>query len=310
MRKLRLGLAAAVLALAVGVPALADTVKTITFTTGQVKSIMNGYGARLNDATYQWGLNGIRAMPIVGGSGAYTILSGSTTQEGWVVDAPLYFDWSDPTPYGFPAQNSPYGAFKYAMFSDLPGAEIDGQPATPLYMILDRPANTFNSMTFSAGNYPYNFLGYTPPVEYKVPGYDNGAGGTNLVTAVDDSTVFSFSFQYNEQNATWDGSWRFVVDGLKYHRFGNGGVSVDPYYPNGWAAGDPTWNNNFFGSFEWLPYYELGGSLLGNVEGGYVVSVATTKDKCKNGGWRSLVRANQSSFKNQGDCIQYVNTGK
>lgn len=38
--------------------------------------------------------------------------------------------------------------------------------------------------------------------------------------------------------------------------------------------------------------------------------VATTKDDCKNGGWQTVKRADGSSFKNQGDCIQYVNTGK
>lgn len=38
--------------------------------------------------------------------------------------------------------------------------------------------------------------------------------------------------------------------------------------------------------------------------------VATDKDACKNNGWKNLARANGSTFKNQGDCIQYVNTGK
>jgi hypothetical protein len=33
----------------------------------------------------------------------------------------------------------------------------------------------------------------------------------------------------------------------------------------------------------------------------------TTKDQCKNGGWK---RFNDPAFKNQGDCIQFVNTGK
>lgn len=37
---------------------------------------------------------------------------------------------------------------------------------------------------------------------------------------------------------------------------------------------------------------------------------ATDKAKCKKGGWAELARADGSSFKNQGDCIQYVNTGK
>ncbi|HKQ50721.1 MAG TPA: hypothetical protein VJT74_00030 [Pyrinomonadaceae bacterium] len=38
--------------------------------------------------------------------------------------------------------------------------------------------------------------------------------------------------------------------------------------------------------------------------------VATTASQCKNGGYNSVKRADGSSFKNQGDCIQYVNTGK
>ena len=38
--------------------------------------------------------------------------------------------------------------------------------------------------------------------------------------------------------------------------------------------------------------------------------VATTKEGCKNGGWMNLKRTDGSSFKNQGDCIQFVNTGK
>lgn len=31
---------------------------------------------------------------------------------------------------------------------------------------------------------------------------------------------------------------------------------------------------------------------------------------CKKGGWQNVTRADGSPFKNQGDCIQYVNTGK
>ena len=38
--------------------------------------------------------------------------------------------------------------------------------------------------------------------------------------------------------------------------------------------------------------------------------VATTKDQCKDGGWQAVRRADGSAFRNQGDCIQYVNTGK
>jgi hypothetical protein len=37
---------------------------------------------------------------------------------------------------------------------------------------------------------------------------------------------------------------------------------------------------------------------------------AKARDDCKNGGWANLTRDDDSEFKNQGDCIQYVNTGK
>jgi hypothetical protein len=38
--------------------------------------------------------------------------------------------------------------------------------------------------------------------------------------------------------------------------------------------------------------------------------VPANKDACKEGGWEALTRADFTPFKNQGDCIQYVNTGK
>jgi hypothetical protein len=39
-------------------------------------------------------------------------------------------------------------------------------------------------------------------------------------------------------------------------------------------------------------------------------TIPTDKNQCKDGGWMTLFRADGSTFKNQGDCIQYVNTGK
>ena len=38
--------------------------------------------------------------------------------------------------------------------------------------------------------------------------------------------------------------------------------------------------------------------------------IPQTKDDCKGGGWKDLVRSVGSSFKNQGDCVSYVNTGR
>jgi len=39
-------------------------------------------------------------------------------------------------------------------------------------------------------------------------------------------------------------------------------------------------------------------------------AIATDKDSCRHGNWHLVFRADGSGFKNQGDCIQYVNTGK
>ena len=36
----------------------------------------------------------------------------------------------------------------------------------------------------------------------------------------------------------------------------------------------------------------------------------TNANQCKNGGWQTRTRPDGTSFKNQGDCIQYVNTGR
>jgi hypothetical protein len=41
-----------------------------------------------------------------------------------------------------------------------------------------------------------------------------------------------------------------------------------------------------------------------------VIEVATDKDSCKNGNWKTLRRADGSPFRNQGDCVSYTNNGK
>jgi hypothetical protein len=38
--------------------------------------------------------------------------------------------------------------------------------------------------------------------------------------------------------------------------------------------------------------------------------VAPSADACKDGGWRTLARADGSAFRNQGDCVSYAQTGQ
>jgi hypothetical protein len=42
----------------------------------------------------------------------------------------------------------------------------------------------------------------------------------------------------------------------------------------------------------------------------FAARVATSKDLCKDAGWTTLAWTDGTTFNNQGDCIQYVNTGK
>lgn len=48
--------------------------------------------------------------------------------------------------------------------------------------------------------------------------------------------------------------------------------------------------------------------VVGN--GGAACATPATAGQCKDNGWMTRTRMDGSAFKNQGDCIQYVNTGK
>jgi len=54
-------------------------------------------------------------------------------------------------------------------------------------------------------------------------------------------------------------------------------------------------------------------TVIGTADGGkttYTYDQPQNKADCKKGGWEDLTRDDGSKFKNQGDCIQYANTGK
>jgi hypothetical protein len=83
----------------------------------------------------------------------------------------------------------------------------------------------------------------------------------------------------------------------------------DSGYPS-WAAfvaAHPTWH---VGATPFVIADDAGLWTVSNVHLGERASQQTARDDCKKGGWKDLERADGSSFKNQGDCIQYVNTGK
>jgi hypothetical protein len=69
------------------------------------------------------------------------------------------------------------------------------------------------------------------------------------------------------------------------------------------------WATGFTGQLDGLRV-ELTDGSVANINFEASNLVATNKDACKKNGWMTLYRSDFSTFKNQGDCIQYVNTGK
>ena len=85
-----------------------------------------------------------------------------------------------------------------------------------------------------------------------------------------------------------------------------GPVSGDPNWA-AFVAAHPTWH---VGATPFVIADDAGRWTVSNVHLGEQQAARGNKNDCKKGGWENLERADGSSFKNQGDCIQYVNTGK
>jgi hypothetical protein len=97
----------------------------------------------------------------------------------------------------------------------------------------------------------------------------------------------------------------------------SGGLGVPPYVGTDVEPDATFWNTKFAGF-----YADGGAGGVGTFRRDTnwtdfapavqftAFTIATTADGCKNSGWKTLSRGDGSSFKNQGDCIQYVNTGR
>ena len=95
------------------------------------------------------------------------------------------------------------------------------------------------------------------------------------------------------------------------------------FYTGGPVAGDANWATFVAAHPTWsvsnsVPFIIADDAGLWTVDNVHLGAAATgdhgkghgKKDECKKGGWATMSRADGSSFKNQGDCIQWVNTGK
>jgi len=134
----------------------------------------------------------------------------------------------------------------------------------------------------------------------------------------------------HEQNPNWspDGSqitFESNADGYSgvFVMNADGSGSTDVSGPVG--AGDPAWSPDgnqitFIEDYDvWVMNADGTGqvNVTNNASGVSAqnpdwgpTKVPTDRNQCKNSGWQTLVRTDGTTFKNQGDCVQYVNTGK
>ena len=146
-----------------------------------------------------------------------------------------------------------------------------------------------------------------------------GSGNRFVITASNNSTR-SGAFPKNPGRgpfAITQTGWYTFEHHFENNGFGVLTVTMTISDANGatlniWTLSDPT---DVIGTtvgghrYGWFAVQEFPFLAIDNVN---LLSIneATTVAACKNGGWMSLTRADGSLFKNQGDCIQYVNIGK
>jgi hypothetical protein len=173
-------------------------------------------------------------------------------------------------------------------------------------------SNTINDLSGLFGScwvHAIGLEGDTPGVEVR----DNDI--SNLNTGSTDRVAVWFESNPSFGTAKVHGN-NFMLSAMAF------GIAVHPALSGGSVNGTCNWWNSPTGptaasnpggtgakvspSVNYAPWQIApapGGECFGS-------NVPTTANQCKNGGWMTSVRADGTTFKNQGDCIQYVNTGR
>jgi hypothetical protein len=174
--------------------------------------------------------------------------------------------------------------------------------------------NTINNLTGGGWVHAVGLEGDTPGAIVS----DNDISNLNDTTPTVPSDSIAVFFEANPSFATAQVHGNnFNLTAASY------GIAVHPLIPGtGSVNGECNWWGNPSGptstsnpsgtgaqvsprvAYEpWLISPAPGGACIGG-------NVPATKDQCKNGGWMTSVRADGSTFKNQGDCVSYTNNGK
>ena len=154
-------------------------------------------------------------------------------------------------------------------------------------------------------------------VQYAGGADYQGSSGAFLRIWQNDFANLSWTVQGGvKYNFAVDGTLRVPDSYFWFNHASNAGLSGSPQ-----QGADGKWKAWAKSALGVVNTCDSGAPSAGVCDGGWDKSsdinvqvfasqVATNKDQCKGDGWKTLSRANGTGFKNQGDCIQYINTGK
>jgi hypothetical protein len=155
------------------------------------------------------------------------------------------------------------------------------------------------------------YNGYAAPISFTLTGLT--LPDQFIVSVAYNTTHYGYS-PYGEATACYTSSGGCGYDSLNVGlapgpTVGTAPRPDDAYVNSTWGGAYCDSGTSGTGTFRLDSGCWTGYQPAIRVEAQYV-NTPPSKDACKKGGWETYTRADGSTFKNQGDCIQYVNTGK
>jgi hypothetical protein len=243
-----------------------------------------------------------------------------TNHQGWVLD-PFVLQNPPGVPWGFngPADSdSGNGSLRFGPVpSTPPQAKYEAQPPD-----LNRALAGFDSFAYEFQVLAPAAVGVAAKQFYTNVYVDSAANGIGFFgTGATSSGFYDCRLSYIPQSSVsgWNGyaftgstaanslasrhgSCANTLDAIESTAPGS---EIQFFRINGGDTG--AGDQNLEGAYDLVGVSFNGNTTLYDFE---PYAVAVSKDQCKDGGWQNVKRADGTSFKNQGDCIQYVNTGK